>query len=146
QFRGPGALGRSDAKGFPLTWSDDKNIVWKTALPGPGASSPITVGDKIFITCFTGFATSSREAGDMANHKRHLLCLNLADGKILGDTATPAELPEQDRIRENHGYASSTPVADSERVYSFFGKSGVFAFDHAGKELWHSKVGDKLNG
>jgi hypothetical protein len=30
-------------------------------------------------------------------------------------------LPEQERIRENHGYASSTPVADSERVYAFFG-------------------------
>src|SRR5688572_866435 len=63
QFRGPGALGRSDAKGFPLTWSDDKNIVWKAALPGPGASSPITFGNKIFLTCFTGFATSSRDPG-----------------------------------------------------------------------------------
>jgi outer membrane protein assembly factor BamB len=146
QFRGPGALGRSDAKGFPLTWSDDKNIVWKTTLPGPGASSPITFGNKIFLTCFTGFATSSREPGNMANLKRHLLCLNLADGKIVWDTPVSAELPEQDRIRENHGYASSTPVADRERIYAFFGKSGVFAFDHNGKQLWQTKVGDKLNG
>jgi hypothetical protein len=57
----------------------------------------------------------------------------------------PAELPEQERIRENHGYASSTPVADGERVYAFFGKSGVFAFDHSGKQLWKANVGDKLN-
>src|SRR5687767_3505403 len=93
QFRGPGALGRSDAKGTPLTWSDDKNVAWKAALPGPGASSPIVWGDKIFLTCFTGFATSSREPGDMANLKRHLLCLNLADGKIVWDTPAPADLP-----------------------------------------------------
>ena len=146
QFRGPGALGRSDAKGLPLTWSDDRNVVWKTTLPGPGASSPITIGDKIFLTCFTGFATSSREPGDMAELKRHLLCLNVADGKIVWDTATPAELPEQDKIRENHGYASSTPVADAERIYAFYGKSGVFAFDHNGKQLWKASVGDKLDG
>src|SRR6185503_14794733 len=102
QFRGPTASGQSDAKGAPLTWSDDKNIVWKTALPGPGASSPIVHGNRVFLTCFTGFATSSQEPGDMANRTRHLLCLNLADGKINWDTPIPAELPEQDRIRENH--------------------------------------------
>jgi outer membrane protein assembly factor BamB len=56
------------------------------------------------------------------------------------------ELPEQETIREGHGYASSTPVADAERVYCFFGKSGVFAFDHAGKQLWQTNVGDGLGG
>lgn len=146
QFRGAGASGLSDAKQLPLTWSDDKNIVWKATLPGAGASSPITLGSKIFLTCYSGYATSSREPGDMANLKRHLLCLNLSDGKILWDTSTPAELPEQERIREGHGYASSTPVVDAERIYTFYGKSGVFAFDHNGKQLWKAKVGDKLNG
>lgn len=146
QFRGSGARGSAEAKGAPLTWSDAENIVWKAILPGPGASSPVTFGDKIFLTCFTGFATSSREPGEMTQLKRHLLCLNLADGKILWDTPTPAEQPEQDRIRENHGYASSTPAVDGERIYAFYGKSGVFAFDHSGKQLWKAKVGEKLNG
>jgi outer membrane protein assembly factor BamB len=146
QFRGPGARGSSEAKGIPLAWGDDKNIAWKIPLPGPGASSPITLGNKIFITCFTGFATSSREPGEMTNLKRHLLCLNLADGKIIWDAPVPAEMPEQEKIRENHGYASSTPAADADRIYAFFGKSGVFTFDHNGKQLWQTKVGDKLNG
>ncbi len=146
QFRGPGALGRSDAKGLPLKWSDEQGVAWKVALPGPGASSPIVLGQRIFLTCFTGFATSPSEPGEMTNLKRHLLCLNLADGKTVWDAAAPAEMPEQDRIRENHGYASSTPVADAERIYTFFGRSGVVAFDHGGKRLWQTKVGDKLNG
>jgi outer membrane protein assembly factor BamB len=146
QFRGTGALGRSDTKTLPLTWSDDANIAWKTILPGPGASSPIALNNRVFLTCYTGYATSSREPGEMTNLKRHLLCLNLADGKIIWNTPVPAELPEQERIREEHGYASSTPVADTERIYTFFGKSGVFAFDHSGQQLWQTKVGDKLNG
>jgi outer membrane protein assembly factor BamB len=40
-----------------------------------------------------------------------------------------------------HGYASSTPATYGERVYVFFGKSGVFAFDFEGKELWQADVG-----
>lgn len=146
QFRGPGAMGRTAAQGVPLTWSDEQNVVWKTPLPGPGASSPITFGSRIFLTCYTGYATSSSEPGSMSQLKRHLLCLNLADGKLLWNTAVPAELPEQERIREDHGYASSTPVTDGERVYAFFGKTGVFAFDLSGKQLWRANVGTTLNG
>jgi outer membrane protein assembly factor BamB len=146
QFRGPGALGRSDVSGIPTTWSDESNIAWKTALPGPGASSPIILGNRVFLTCFTGYKASSGEPGEMSALKRHVLCLNLSDGKIVWDTPIPAELPEQERIREDHGYASSTPVTDGERVYVFFGKSGVFAFDLNGKQLWKADVGSKLNG
>ena len=47
QFRGPDAAGRSDATGLPTTWGDTNNVVWKTELPGFGASSPVTFGDKI---------------------------------------------------------------------------------------------------
>jgi len=146
QFRGLGALGQSDAPGLPLTWGDSNNVVWKATLPGPGASSPIVHNGRVYLTCFTGFATSSREPGEMTNLKRHLLCINLADGKILWNTAIPAEMPEQEKIRENHGYASSTPVTDGERIYTFFGRSGVFAFDLQGKQLWQASVGSKLNG
>lgn len=146
QFRGPGALGRSDAGALPLNWSDTSNVVWKAALPGPGASSPIVLGDRIYLTCFTGFATSPDEPGEMSRLQRHLLCLDAADGRLIWNTAVPADLPEQDRIRENHGYASSTPVADASGVYTFFGRSGVFAFDHEGKQRWRTSVGDQLNG
>jgi len=146
QFRGHGALGRGDATGFALHWSDESNIVWKATLPGPGASSPIVRSDRVYLTCFTGFATSSGEPGDIANLKRHLVCLKLADGTIVWDAAIPAEQPEQSKIRESHGYASATPVIDDDRIYTFYGRSGVFAFDHHGKELWKANVGDKLNG
>ena len=45
-----------------------------------------------------------------------------------------------------HGYASSTPATDGERLYVFFGKSGVFCFDLDGKQLWHVLVGKNTSG
>lgn len=144
QFRGPGGNGISDAKGAPLKWSDSEGIVWKTDLPGPGTSSPIVVGNKIFLTCYTGVQPGRGASLDAL--KRHLLCLDRATGKLLWNTPVAADLPEQPGIREDHGYSTSTPVADAERVYCFFGKSGVFAFDHSGKQLWKSSVGTQLNG
>lgn len=85
------------------------------------------------------------EEGSKDNLKRHLLALNRKDGKLVWDTAIKAKLPEEDRIRD-HGFAANTPAADSERIYCFFGKSGVLAFDHSGKQLWQTDVGEKTHG
>jgi outer membrane protein assembly factor BamB len=69
-----------------------------------------------------------------------------ARGEIRWTKEIEPKLPEQDRIREEHGYATSTPAADEERVIAFFGKSGVIAFDHSGKQLWQTSVGEELSG
>ena len=78
QFRGPGGLGISRATGLPVTWSAQENVVWKTALPGPGGSSPIVIGDRIFVTCYSGYGIQAEQPGQMENLKRHLVCLNRA--------------------------------------------------------------------
>ena len=140
QFRGPGGLGVSPAKELPLTWSQKENVVWKAELPGAGASSPIVVGERVFVTCYSGYAVPGQAKGDMNQLKRHVLCVSLATGKILWKTDVPATLPESATVRE-HGYAASTPACDGERLYVFFGKSGVFAFDLDGRKLWQADVG-----
>ncbi len=144
-FRGPSGMGVSAAKGLPVTWSESENIVWKTPLPGPGASSPIVFGDRIYLTSYTGFFVPGESDGSKENLKRHLLAVNRKDGKIVWGTAIAAKLPEEHKIRD-HGFAANTPAADAERLYVFFGKSGVFAFDHSGKELWQTDVGSKTHG
>ncbi|RBP47373.1 hypothetical protein DES53_101170 [Roseimicrobium gellanilyticum] len=135
QFHGPEGKGAAEAD-LPLSWSDTENIVWKTPLPGEGASSPIVVGNKIFLTAGVGTAS------DLV---RHVMCLDATTGKVLWDKTVESELPEQPTIRENHGYTSATPVANGTHVFVFFGKSGVFCFDHAGKQMWNTKVGSRLN-
>jgi outer membrane protein assembly factor BamB len=136
QFRGPGGRAVS-AESVPVTWSRTENIAWKTELPGPGTSSPIVVGSKIYLTCYNGPADQL---------KLKLVCLGRADGKILWTKEIAPQLPEQPKIRDDHGYASSTLAADKDRLYAFFGKTGVFAFDHDGKQLWKADVGSKLHG
>jgi hypothetical protein len=144
QYRGPMGNGVSSEAKAPLEWNDTKNIKWKTALPGPGSSSPIISGGCVFVICYSGYGVGPEEPGKIENLKRHLLCLKLDDGKIVWSRSVDAALPEDPfggmRITE-HGYASNTPVTDSERVYVFFGKTGVLAFDFQGKELWRADVG-----
>jgi hypothetical protein len=146
QFRGPGGRGVSEVKGLPVTWSAKENVVWKAELPGPGTSSPIIVGSQVFLTCYSGYNVPLQQRGDMDDLKLHVVCLDRDSGKIHWNTEVVPKLPEQATIREEHGYASSTPVADGERVYAFFGKSGVFAFDLTGKQLWQADVGSGLSG
>lgn len=141
RFRGPNGAAVSDAANIPTQWDDKTNLAWKTPLPGPGSSSPIVVGDRVFLTCFTGV-----EGSNVENLERHLICVSLGDGKILWDKSVPAVQPE-DQFRGNirdHGYTSSTPVSDGDRVYVQYGKSGVFAYDLNGKQLWKASIGTGL--
>jgi len=145
QFRGPSGMGVSGAKGLPVSWSQSENVIAKTELPGAGTSSPIVVGSKIYLTCYSGFNIPGQE-GAMDDLKLHLVCLNRDDCSIAWTSDVVPKLPEQAKIRDDHGYASSTPACDGERIYVFFGKTGVFAFDLSGKKLWEADVGDELNG
>ena len=45
-----------------------------------------------------------------------------------------------------HGYSSSTPTTDGERLYVFFGKSGVYCLDLDGNEIWQAGVGTGTHG
>ena len=148
-FRGPDGSGIAADKGTPVTWSAKESIAWKTEMPGAGGSSPIVVGSRVFITCYSGYGLDKNDPGDMANLKTHLLCVNRADGKILWKRDFDAALPEASYSGPYitlHGYASSTPVCDGKHVYVFFGKAGVFAFDLDGKQLWHASVGTGKHG
>jgi outer membrane protein assembly factor BamB len=146
RFRGPNGSGiATDDKPVPVAWSATKNLKWRTDLPGPGSSSPIVVGDRIFLTCWTGYATEGQQStGDIAALVRHLLCVDRTSGKILWDRAVPAKQPEEryGGMFAQNGYASHTPVSDGKSVFAFFGKSGVHAFDLDGKPLWQAEVGD----
>src|SRR5687767_15833784 len=59
-FRGPTGQGISTEIGLPLRWSAESNVVWKTAIPGQGWSSPIVWGDRVFVTSATDNGTSCR--------------------------------------------------------------------------------------
>jgi len=141
RFRGPNGDGVSTEGPIPAKWDLATNLKWKADLPGKGSSSPIVLGDRIFVTCYSGYGEAAR--GDAAQLARHLVCVDKPSGKILW-TKTVKNSVEEDRYQgfiTEHGYASGTPVTDGERVYAFFGKSGVFAYDLESNELWNAGVG-----
>jgi len=144
QFRGPGGVGVSDEENLPSVWSEEENLKWKITLPGPGSSSPIVQGNRLFVTCYSGYGGED-STGKVEDLKRHLLCLNADDGSELWSRtveSTATEDPWRGYLRE-HGYASSTPICDGERVYVFFGKTGALAFDLEGNEIWRENLGTR---
>ena len=108
QFRGPGGLGASAEMSLPLTWSEEENLAWKIELPGYGSSSPITLGDRIYVTCYSGYGTGRGSSGKIEDLTLHVVCANRADGAIVWDEHVKPELPESTRVRD-HGYAGPTP-------------------------------------
>src|SRR5216683_3837699 len=50
QFRGPTGQGHSAERGLPFEWSESRNVVWKTPVPGLGWSSPVVVGGRVWVT------------------------------------------------------------------------------------------------
>src|SRR5262245_34028527 len=50
EFRGPTGQGHSTETGLPLEWSETRNIVWKTPVPGLGWSSPSISGGLVWLT------------------------------------------------------------------------------------------------
>ena len=54
QWRGPQGTGVSDEAGLPVTWSATENIAWTAPLAGVGVSTPIVVGNRVFVTSQIG--------------------------------------------------------------------------------------------
>lgn len=148
-FRGSDRSGTAEASNLPATWDAESNIVWKQALPGPGTSSPIVVGTRIYLTCYSGYAESIDDPGDMARLMRHVVCLDRKSGRLLWTKEFKAKMPESEYQPGNnsrHGYASSTPVSDGRHLYCFFGISGVSCLDLEGNVVWTADVGSGTHG
>jgi outer membrane protein assembly factor BamB len=143
RFRGSDGSGISSDTKVPVMWSESEHLKWKRDLPGRGSSSPIVVGGRVYVTCYSGSGMGDSDGGQGKDLQRHLLCLDGGSGQIVWSKTVAAELPE-DPFRgylTEHGYASNTPTSDGQRVYAFFGKSGVLAFDLDGNQLWRVGVG-----
>jgi outer membrane protein assembly factor BamB len=121
QFRGPNGSGIAEGQKPPVEFGPDKNVKWKIKTPS-GFSSPIVVGDKLVLTAFD-------------EGKLYTIAYSSKDGSELWRALAPAKKIEAYHKTEGSP-ASSTPVSDGERIYSYFGSCGLFCYDLAGKELW----------
>jgi hypothetical protein len=130
-WRGPRGDGISPESTAPLEWGTEKGIAWKTAIPGVGRSSPIVVGDSVYVT-----------TGTSEDAARRVLCLKRSSGEIVWNTIVHQGAPG--KMHQDNTTASSTPTADDSRVYVVFvddvGLTAA-ALDLNGKILWKTSPG-----
>jgi len=158
QFRGPAGQGVSFEKGLPDDWSATRNVLWKTAIPGRGHSSPVIWGDRVFVTtAVEGEVVPGAQGvkhvvegqdfrhpqgvGDDRRHTFKVLALDARDGNLLWERAAHEGVPYDTRHKMG-SFASQTPVTDGKRVYAFFGSEGLlFAYDMDGRLAWKAALG-----
>ncbi|QDU94264.1 outer membrane biogenesis protein BamB [Lignipirellula cremea] len=123
QFRGPTGQGLSTEKNLPLQWSGSENVAWKVRVPGEGWSSPIVVGDLVFVTSTTNEGQSC-----------HVICFDRKSGDLRWNTKVFDQ--EVRKKRAENSDATPTPVSDGKRVYAVFSGGGIAALDFSGKLAW----------
>ncbi|MEN0112013.1 MAG: PQQ-binding-like beta-propeller repeat protein, partial [Planctomycetota bacterium] len=80
RFRGPAGTGVGDGPTIPYEWSSEKNLAWRTPLPGSGTSSPIIAGGNVYVTSYTGYGLDAEAPGDAADLVRHLVAIDRETG------------------------------------------------------------------
>ncbi len=128
QFRGPTGQGHATASSLPIEWGESRNVVWKTAVPGLGWSSPVIGGGRVWLTSATGDRDISLRA--------------LAFDVDTGREAVNVEvfrIKSPREINPKNSWASPTPVLEGDRVYVHFGADGTAALTSTGEIVWRTK-------
>lgn len=131
-WRGPDANGVAKGDPVPTTWSATENVVWKSPIPGAGHSSPIIIGDFIYL-----------ETADEKQKTQSVLCIDRLTGKEVWQKKLLEGNFESAMHRENT-QASSTLACDGHRLYALFlndRKIWAIALDLNGEMVWKTEVG-----
>ncbi|MBC7820562.1 MAG: PQQ-binding-like beta-propeller repeat protein, partial [Planctomycetaceae bacterium] len=115
QFRGPNSDGHAVGPATPVEWSDTKNVVWKTSIPGLGWSSPVVVDGKVFLTTAVprGEGLSLRA-----------MAFDAKTGKTIWDREVRA-IDKAPSIHTKNSHASPTPLIRDGSVFVHFGAQGM---------------------
>jgi outer membrane protein assembly factor BamB len=152
-FRGSGAAGTADGQGALVEWdvTTERNIRWKTPIPGIANSSPIVWGNRVFVTTAisnsgdntfrTGLYGDTAPVNDLSEHTWKLYALDKQTGRIVWEREVYKGIPKTKRHPKG-SQASSTPATDGRRVVVLFGTIGLVAvYDLNGQLLWKKDLG-----
>lgn len=150
QWRGPYATGVSQNADPPLEWSETKNIRWKVEIPGRGSASPVVWGDRIFLLTAVPVGAAGADAHaprggiqPRGMHRFIVLAIDRRTGKTIWERVARQEAPHEATHQDNGTWASSSAIADGQRIFAFFESRGLYAYDMDGTLLWEKDLGDK---
>jgi outer membrane protein assembly factor BamB len=145
QFRGPNADGLGRGTNLPESWSTNRNVQWKTPVPGVGWSSPVVWGGKVFLTSVVkegeleappaGLYLGGERPISKENHHWLVLCLDAGSGKVIWERRAH-EGPPASSIHVKNTHATETPVTDGKHLFAYFGNAGLFCYDFEGTLVW----------
>ena len=149
-WRGPQKTGVA-ASAAPVKWTESQGVAWKLDIPGRGFSTPVTWGEKLFLTTAipqgaptTPSAGGARPggrgagggAGPMVDHKFQVMCLERRSGKVLWEQTAKMATPHEGYHQAYGSFASNSPITDGQRLYVSFGSRGIYCYDLNGKLIW----------
>jgi hypothetical protein len=154
QWRGPLTTGLAPYADPPIEWSENKNIRWKSGIPGFGHSTPVVWGEYLYLTSAKAYGESSvpkRANAYMAHdnvatvqHQEFIvLAVRRANGQIAWQKTVHRELPAEGG-HNTASLASNSPVTEGKRIYASFGSRGLFCLDLKGNILWTKDFGEML--
>ena len=149
QWRGPGGQGHAESTQLPAEWSEGKNVTWRTELPGRGWSSPVILGNQVWVTAAHETVASEEKKKErlkantgsqpltvLSEVRIHALCVDKSSGKIVKDIELlKKEAPQW--VHQTNSYASPTPILEAGKLYCQNGSYGTACLDtQSGKVLW----------
>ena len=157
QWRGPNGNGHAPAGEYPLEWSENKNLSWKTLLPGRGHSSPVYQDSTAWITTALETVASQEERERRANESSfpgamglHYLSkvefialqVDLKTGKIIRQIKVFEKKAPQ-AIHRLNSYASPSPILKNGKLFIHFGAFGNACLNSkTGQIIWKNQDPD----
>lgn len=145
QFRGPHGDGYSPAKNVPVSWSETNNLAWKVAVPGRGRSSPVVMGNCLWLTlAVEQGVVRQRISGDDMQTAEHVslevVGLDGKDGKIVWRTPL-FDVDKPDPVHWYNSWATPTPAVEAGKLYCDFGTFGTACLNAKnGRVLWKTRL------
>jgi uncharacterized sulfatase len=134
-WRGSGLDGVAAGEGYATAWqppdaagAPGKNILWRTGLPGLGASTPAVWGDAVVVTC----GIDGKDA---------VICLDRA-GKERWRRSLGAERPGKHKKATG---ANPSPVTDGTHVWVYFKSGELVCLKLAdGEVVWKTNLQERF--
>ncbi|MEM8955531.1 MAG: PQQ-binding-like beta-propeller repeat protein [Verrucomicrobiota bacterium] len=123
-FRGPNAGGVALGGGELLPEHLEGEVSWEADLPGRGLSSPVIVGDRVFVTAASG----------PQQEELHVLCFDAGGGEKIWERRFWAS--GRTMSHKKTCVAAPTPVSDGERIYALFSSNDLVCLDLDGNLVW----------
>lgn len=151
-FRGKGAQGVSYGFELPEKWDvpAGEQVLWRQKVPGLGHSSPVIVGDRIFVATAiaeagsaplqTGRSGAPTAADDNGKQSWRVICYDKKTGKEIWNKEAHAGIPRATR-HAKATHASSTVTVYGDNVVAFFGSEGLYCYDLEGNLKWKRDLG-----